>query len=182
MTSLKIDFGCGPNKKEGFVGVDIENLPGVDIVIDLNKSLPFDSDSIDEIYTSHCLEHLSEPIKTLEEFYRILKPGGKMELRLPHFTNHMAFNPFHKHYFCLIWMDHLDPTTDLGKMFPYYSKARFKILSKTIILHRSKLFFWQGTMERFINKNPEYQNFYERFFAFIFPIAEMRWILEKQRI
>ena len=41
--SLKIDLGCGSNKKEGYVGVDILDVPGVDYVTDLSKDpLPFD--------------------------------------------------------------------------------------------------------------------------------------------
>ena len=41
--SLKIDLGCGSNKKEGYIGVDILDVPGVDYVTDLSKNpLPFD--------------------------------------------------------------------------------------------------------------------------------------------
>lgn len=36
---LKLDIGCGKNKKEGFYGVDIIDFDGVDIVADLRESV-----------------------------------------------------------------------------------------------------------------------------------------------
>lgn len=34
---IKLDIGCGPNKKEGFVGLDAIAFPGVDCVCDITK-------------------------------------------------------------------------------------------------------------------------------------------------
>ena len=38
---MKIDFGCGKKKKDGFLGVDILKLEGVDLVHDLICFLPY---------------------------------------------------------------------------------------------------------------------------------------------
>lgn len=36
-TLLKLDLGCGPNKRAGFTGVDSREFPGVDQIVDLAK-------------------------------------------------------------------------------------------------------------------------------------------------
>jgi hypothetical protein len=47
---VRIDLGCGPNKKDGYFGVDMLPLKGVDLVTDLEKGLPFIPDnSVDEV-------------------------------------------------------------------------------------------------------------------------------------
>jgi predicted SAM-dependent methyltransferase len=58
--------------------LDIRKEPNVDIVADLNESLPIKNEEWDGIYSSYQLEHLSwRKIKSfIKEVYRILKPGG----------------------------------------------------------------------------------------------------------
>lgn len=75
-TELKLDLGAGINKREGFLGVDIIKLPGVDLVVDLTKKWPWKDNSVDEIHMSHTLEHFTqeERIHVMNEMYRVLKP------------------------------------------------------------------------------------------------------------
>ena len=54
---MKLDIGCGEFKQAGFTGVDIIDGENVDIVGDLHK-LPIDSGTVDEVYSSHLLEHV----------------------------------------------------------------------------------------------------------------------------
>lgn len=91
---MKIDIGCGPNKKEGFFGVDIIKFDGVDQVFDIRLSRwPWEDNSVDEIYSSHFVEHLEarERVSFVNESYRVLKAGAKMELRFPHWSSAMAY-------------------------------------------------------------------------------------------
>jgi SAM-dependent methyltransferase len=44
------------------------------------SALPFDSDSVNLIILTHALSFVDEPIKLLEEIYRVLKPGGQLIL------------------------------------------------------------------------------------------------------
>lgn len=95
---LKLDIACGKAKKEGFVGVDILSIPGVDKVVDLEKfPWPFKSDSVDEIFCSHYIEHTQDLVAFMEECYRILKTGGKMTIISPYYTSIRAWqDPTHK--------------------------------------------------------------------------------------
>lgn len=66
--------------------LDIIAGPHVDIVHDLRIiPYPFEDNSIDIIFMSHVLEHIPWTMtdKVLLEFYRILKPGGSIEIWVP---------------------------------------------------------------------------------------------------
>lgn len=57
---IKIDLACGDNKRgQDWIGVDIVNIPSVDIVYDLSVyPWPFEDNSVDEINCSHYIEHI----------------------------------------------------------------------------------------------------------------------------
>jgi SAM-dependent methyltransferase len=90
---VKLDFGCGKNKREGFEGVDILPFEGVDHVIDLRSKWPWADESVDEAHASHFLEHLTaqERIHFINELHRVLKPGGKCQVIVPHWASTRAY-------------------------------------------------------------------------------------------
>jgi predicted SAM-dependent methyltransferase len=59
--------------------VDIRPGPTVDIVADLGKPLPLESETYDGVYSQYALEHISwrEVRGFLKETYRVLRPGGR---------------------------------------------------------------------------------------------------------
>jgi predicted SAM-dependent methyltransferase len=82
----KLDLGCGDNKMEGFIGVDICKTDSVDVVHDLTITpWPFEDDSIDEARASHFFEHLKpeERILFMNELFRVLKKGAGCLLITP---------------------------------------------------------------------------------------------------
>ena len=84
---IRLDVGCGTRKKEGYIGIDKTKYDGVDIVLDCRfNKLPYEDESIDEIRTSHFLEHLTfeEVLFMMNEFYRILKPNKQLDVIVPH--------------------------------------------------------------------------------------------------
>lgn len=83
----KLDVGCGTRKPDGYIGIDKTKYEGVDILLDCRfNKLPFEDESIDEIRTSHFLEHLTfeEVLFIMNEFYRVLKPGHLLDIIVPH--------------------------------------------------------------------------------------------------
>lgn len=100
MSYLKIDLGCGSCKKEGTVGVDILAQPGVDYVLNLQiEPLPFPDQSVDYVYSSHCLEHISDPTRVFAEISRVCADGAKLELWTPYAWENSAFIIDHKLFF-----------------------------------------------------------------------------------
>ena len=95
----KINLGCGLEKKEGFIGIDIRNF-GQEIIRDITKGLPFDDNSVDEIYSSHALEHIERKDIPFvwEEVYRVLKHGGIVTIIVPHVREKQAFMMAHLSY------------------------------------------------------------------------------------
>ena len=74
--------------------------------------------SFDWVYTSHLLEHLNEPVTAIQNWWRILKPGGLLIICVPHrdlyekkLTLPSLWNPDHKTF----WVPHLpEPPNTLG--------------------------------------------------------------------
>jgi len=82
----KLDIGCGKRKKEGFIGLDLLDFPGVDVHHDLNVfPYPFTDSEFDEIWADQVLEHLQDPLKAVEEIWRISKHSAIVHIGVPYF-------------------------------------------------------------------------------------------------
>jgi SAM-dependent methyltransferase len=126
-----VNLGCGKARIPNSIGVDrvkIENY--VDILHDLNVvPYPFKNDSIDEIHFYHVLEHLHDPIKKLEEIHRILKPGGILYMRVPHFSSMGAYTDItHVRPFGYYSFDCLEG----GNYQHFYTNVEFAVVKKEI--------------------------------------------------
>ncbi|MDP5338354.1 MAG: class I SAM-dependent methyltransferase [Nodularia sp. (in: cyanobacteria)] len=100
MSYLQLDLGCGSCKKSGTIGIDIFPQPGVDYVINLETdALPLANQSVDYVYSSHCLEHLKDPTKLFAEISRVCIDGAKLELWTPYAWENSAFIIDHKLFF-----------------------------------------------------------------------------------
>lgn len=164
---VKLDVGCGPHKKVGYIGIDILPMDGVDFLVDFNKeSLPIDNNSVDEIYTSHFLEHVENPVKLMEEFNRILKDGGILEIIVPHYTNPYAHHFTHKTY----WSSYAFEQEYLD----YYLKSNLILVSKKIKINSFALF--DPIFNSFANN---FLSLYERFFSSFIKAWEISFILRK---
>ncbi|MBD2189808.1 glycosyltransferase [Pseudanabaena sp. FACHB-723] len=93
---LCIDLGCGDWKPEGFIGVDIASRPNVDVVANLNSRFPFPDSSADIIRAHDVIEHLEDRIHTMNELWRVAKPDGVIDIRVPSTDGRGAFqDPTH---------------------------------------------------------------------------------------
>lgn len=90
---LKLDLGCGKNKRSGFIGVDSRAFDGVDQVVDLRGSWPWGDGTVEEAHASHFVEHLtaSDRIHFANELHRVLIPGGKATLVTPYWKSARAY-------------------------------------------------------------------------------------------
>jgi SAM-dependent methyltransferase len=86
-SAVRINIGCGRFPMPGWVNVDIDPAAAADVFHDLDVfPYPFEAASADEIMASHVLEHTADPFATMREFARVLKPGGTLTVRVPHFS------------------------------------------------------------------------------------------------
>ncbi len=100
----KLNLGCGGQTPEGWINVDyawgakIAKVPIINRfgltnlkwdkkikLYNLQKKFPWESDSIDVIYSSHTLEHFTrkDGFRFLKECHRVLKNGGIIRILVP---------------------------------------------------------------------------------------------------
>jgi predicted SAM-dependent methyltransferase len=95
---VRLNLGSGNDYMKGMINLDIEPSLKPDMVADINRGLPFRDGSIDYIKANDIIEHLDN--EGICEVHRVLKPGGRLEVRVPHFACRSAYNDFtHKHFF-----------------------------------------------------------------------------------
>jgi len=112
LTRGGLDIGCGPEKVwPHLIGIDSQkdsDLFGTpmrpDIVCDALRLAMFADAAIENVYSSHLLEHLDDHIAALHEWWRLVKVGGHLVLYLPHADHYPRIgqpgaNPDHKHDF-----------------------------------------------------------------------------------
>lgn len=98
---MKLEIGGGRNPRgEGFINLDI--IETADIQFDLERlsdgvsRLPVENDSVDEVYSCHCLEHLTRFWPVMFEILRACKLGAPVLIRVPHWLHQHAMSAGHK--------------------------------------------------------------------------------------
>ena len=89
ITGKTLDVGAGDGSRYGglfpckeYITMDVQPGKGVDIV-GRAEHIPLPDSEVDSIVCTQVLEHLNKPFESVEEFYRILKPGGYILLTAP---------------------------------------------------------------------------------------------------
>lgn len=118
-TTCKLDIGCGPVPKEGFVGIDsiafgknlVTNISepvwllseDLEVTEAHNGAFRFKDNSVSEANCSHVLEHLTnlegkwERIHFWNELYRIMQHNAPLSLVIPHWSSNRYYgDPTHK--------------------------------------------------------------------------------------
>jgi SAM-dependent methyltransferase len=120
-----LDVGCGWNKTPGAVGIDSNSKTHADIIHDLGKvPYPLADNEFDEIVCRHVIEHVPDIVALVTELYRITKPGGRIKIVTPHYSNpDWATDPTHRNHLnsysfnCFI---------DDRQLFPFYTDVKLK--------------------------------------------------------
>ena len=179
MNGKKLNLGCGEdikNPNEGWVNLDFIKLPGVDVVFDIEKPpFPFKDEEFDEILAQDTIEHILNHVPVMKDLHRILKPGGKLTIRVPHFTSVDSFSdPTHKKMFSILTFFYFvkNPPTSKGRERQYYFDFHFsKVKSiKITFEHGSRLFLYNRFVRGIVNRSLRFQEIYEQtFFSRLFP-------------
>jgi SAM-dependent methyltransferase len=174
MEFKKLNLGCGRNIKQGWVNLDCVDLPGVDVVHDIEKlPLPFDDDQFDEIRCDNILEHV-EYIPVLKDLHRILKPAGRLRIRVPHFTSRNNYvDPTHKRYFSIDTFEFFIKNSEIRENW-YFDFHFSRIGYRKIKFFKKGLFWCNRLIEPLINCSRKVQYLYEStFLCRMFPANDI---------
>jgi ubiquinone/menaquinone biosynthesis C-methylase UbiE len=123
-----LDVGCGINKLKGAIGIDRNPSSRADVLADLDHPpYPFRDSSFDALQAVHVIEHVSDVIRAMEEFHRLVRTGGEVFIVTPHYTDFSSFcDPTHRWHLNSFSLRYFG--RDHGG-FGYYSAARFDEIS-----------------------------------------------------
>ncbi len=183
---VKIDLGCGPAKRKGCIGIDILPLPGVDIVADFEKGLEFLPDnSVDEMYSSHVLEHIQNLELMMKEIHRVLKPNAFKQIIVPHFSNPYYYSDYtHKRFFGLYSMEYFSTHTlsNLTRKVPsFYADFKFVVVSRSFKFSSPSFYFRnkiKSVFSKIFNSSIYMQELYEDWFTGWINCAEIKYIIK----
>lgn len=174
---MKLNLGCGSDIRQGYVNVDRAALPGVDVVHDLTVlPLPFDDGVADEALCLSILEHL-DCAPFLRDVHRILKPGGRAVIEVPHFTSaDMYRDPTHCNFFSTYTFTFFAQDTPRSYYFDFAFAAIETLHLK--FAHR-RLFFYNRLIEWLVNRSPWWMELYETSPLRVFPAWTVFVVLRK---
>lgn len=120
-----LDVGCGWNKTPGAVGMDSNPKTHADVIHDLGAiPYPFADNEFDEIVCRHVIEHVPDVMALVSELHRITKPGGRITIVTPHYSNpDWPTDPTHRNHFNSY---SLNCFIEDRQLFPFYTDVRLE--------------------------------------------------------
>ena len=158
-----LDVGCGRNKAAGAIGVDRNPDANADVLCDLDHfPYPFADGAFDRLEAVHVIEHVADVMQTMQEFHRLVRPGGRVHVVTPHYTDFSSFcDPTHRWHLNSFSFRYFGE--DHGG-FGYYSRARFREISVRVKL----LAFWRALgFEFLVNRARRFRLFWEHYLCYV---------------
>jgi SAM-dependent methyltransferase len=158
-----LDVGCGVNKLAGAIGIDRNPRTRADVLVDLDHiPYPFRDNSFDRLQAVHVIEHVSDVIKAMEEFHRLVRPGGVIFLATPHYTDFSSFcDPTHRWHLNSYSFRYFG-ADNAG--YGYYSTARLR--ERKVRLRLLALWRYLG-FELLVNAFPRFRRFWEHYLCYV---------------
>jgi predicted SAM-dependent methyltransferase len=149
---LRLHLCCGRNIRKDWVNVDLLDF-GQEVVADIEGPWSFAAnDSVEEIYCKDGFEHVESAEHFLEEAARVLKPGGTLQIWVPHYKNPSAYRMTHKRLLSWSYFDAFPEPHDRVK--------NLRVASNRIYVGWKQSFLWKP-FHFLINLFPKW---YERLF------------------
>ena len=132
-----LNLGCGQRPIKAGEGQEVVNhdlrrhRPEVNVAHDLNLlPWPWPDDSFEVVLASSVFEHLEiDLVRAMDECWRILRPGGCLRVKLPHWQHDNAWaDPTHRWRYTSRSLDVFVPETKLGQELAFYTARKWAYL------------------------------------------------------
>lgn len=178
-----LELGCGPRKRHSdAIGVDRLDYPGVDLVGDVFEILATLPDAcVQAVHAYHFLEHVPDLTGLLTEVARVLRPGGKLDVEVPHFSNPYFYSdPTHSRFFGLYTFSYFTRDQLFRRRVPQYDASpKFELVD--VRLDFDSPFLFRGLIKRTLgplfNLTRWLQEFHEENLCYILPCYQLRFSL-----
>jgi SAM-dependent methyltransferase len=104
LKKMGFEVTCGEIEPEIFQVPDLKC-----IYVDLNRKIDAENDTFDYVCCVDGLEHMTDPYRAVQEFSRVLKPGGYGIFTLPNYSNI-------EKRFKFFWFGYLTHPADMEKL------------------------------------------------------------------
>jgi SAM-dependent methyltransferase len=180
--TIRLNFGCGDQRKPGYIGIDKTLRHGTDLVCELNHPLPFASQTVDHIYAKSVLEHIEGLEDLLCETQRILTDQGTFYIYVPHWNNPFYYSDYtHKRFFGLATFDYFVRSQDQKyRHVPVYKQLKFHIVNVRLIFKSPfRMLNWLDKgIQLWVNRSVGMQLFYEYYLSSLIPCYAIEFLLQ----
>ncbi|MFN2500969.1 MAG: methyltransferase domain-containing protein [Pyrinomonadaceae bacterium] len=175
-----LDVGCGANKTPGAIGLDNNPQTAADVIHDLGVvPYPFSDSEFDLVVSNHVVEHVPDVMAFIGELHRVTRPGGRIRLLTPHYTNpDWANDPTHRNFINSYTFNTFIPGREV---FDFYTDVRLRPISCYVSL----LNLWKVLGIEFLvnldQNNPKLRflrKFWEQYLSFVCRGKELRFEFE----
>jgi ubiquinone/menaquinone biosynthesis C-methylase UbiE len=141
--------------------------------------------SVAGVFSSHFFEHVTDVPALMREVTRVVAPGGRIEIVVPHFSNAYFYSdPTHRTAFGLYSMAYFVEETPFRREVPVYGDALpLELLDVTLRFKTSPPFYVRYVARRavewMVNRSRWAQEFYEDNLTWIIPCYELRFELRR---
>ncbi|MBF6599296.1 MAG: hypothetical protein IVW36_02160 [Dehalococcoidia bacterium] len=173
---VRLDFGGRASTAARALRVRPRREPGVAIIAECGPRLPFKDGSIDELFVDRAIAARDDIAATLDELWRVSRPGALIHLRLPHASSVLAVtrDPRARPMFTLGTFNYYDPNFRRrdAPLATTFSVERARLHLAGARGDDSGLALARGPLARFIEKlangsrGSQYR--FERWFAALF--------------
>lgn len=173
-----LDVGCGIHKHSGAIGLDRNPNTAADVIADLDHfPFPFQDASFREIRAIHVIEHVADVMRTMEEFHRLVVPGGSVVIVTPHYTDFSSFcDPTHRWHLNSFSLRYFGED---NAGYGYYSHVRFREISTRVRV----LALWRYLgFELLINRFPRFRRFWEFYLCYLVRGKVIEWQLQAEKV